>query len=62
MPNPSVLTNKICLNQSKVVYGTANPEFMRQSELFHNLYVWFKYDLGQKYQAPQVRPDQGSNS
>ena len=23
---------------------------------------WFKYDLGQKYQAPQVRPDWGSNS
>ena len=23
---------------------------------------WFKYDLGQKYQAPQVRPDRGSNS
>ena len=22
----------------------------------------FKYDLGQKYQAPQVRPDRGSNS
>ena len=26
------------------------------------MYVWFKYDLGQKYQAPQVRPDWGSNS
>ena len=26
------------------------------------LYVWFKYDLGQKYQAPQVRPDRDSNS
>ena len=26
------------------------------------LYFWFKYDLGQRYQAPQVRPDQGSNS
>ena len=25
-------------------------------------YFWFKYDLGQKYQAPQVRPDWGSNS
>ena len=23
---------------------------------------WFKYYLGQKYQAPQVRPDRGSNS
>ena len=23
---------------------------------------WFKYDLGQKHQAPQVRPDRGSNS
>ena len=23
---------------------------------------WFKYDLGQKYYAPQVRPDLGSNS
>ena len=27
-----------------------------------NIYFWFKYDLGQKYYAPQVRPDQGSNS
>ena len=25
-------------------------------------YFWFKYDLGQKYQAPQARPDRGSNS
>ena len=25
-------------------------------------YFWFKYDLGQKYHAPQVRPDRGSNS
>ena len=25
-------------------------------------YIWFKYDLGQKYHTPQVRPDQGSNS
>ena len=23
---------------------------------------WFKYDVGQKYHAPQVRPDRGSNS
>ena len=26
------------------------------------LHFWFRYDLGQKYYAPQVRPDQGSNS
>ena len=26
------------------------------------IYFWFKYDLGQKYYAPQVQPDQGSNS
>ena len=25
-------------------------------------YVWFKYDLGQKYHAPQVQPGQGMNS
>ena len=24
--------------------------------------VWFKYDLGQKYQAPQVQPSRGLNS
>ena len=24
--------------------------------------VWFKYDLEQKYYAPQVRPEQGLNS
>ena len=23
---------------------------------------WFKYDLGQKYYAPQVQPNRGSNS
>ena len=27
-----------------------------------DLYWWIKYDLGQKYYAPQVRPDWGSNS
>ena len=27
----------------------------------YNLYFWFKYDLGQKYHAPQVLPDRGSN-
>ena len=27
----------------------------------YDWYVWFKYDLGRKYHAPQVRPDQGSN-
>ena len=26
------------------------------------LYVWFKYDLGQKYYAPQIRPSRGSIS
>ena len=26
------------------------------------LYVYFKHDLGQKYYAPQVRPNRGSNS
>ena len=27
-----------------------------------HLYFWFKYNSGQKYYAPQVQPDQGSNS
>ena len=26
------------------------------------IYVWFKYDLGQKYHAPQVQPGRGLNS
>ena len=26
------------------------------------VYVWFKYDLGQKYHAPQVQPSRGLNS
>ena len=30
--------------------------------IFIVLYIWFRYDLGQKYYAPQVWPDQGSNS
>ena len=25
-------------------------------------YVWFKYDLGQKYHTPQVQPGRGLNS
>ena len=29
---------------------------------FLHLYVWFKYDLGQKYHTPQVQPGQGLNS
>ena len=28
----------------------------------YSIIFWFKYDLGQTYQAPQVRPDRGSNS
>ena len=28
----------------------------------NNHYFWFVYDLGQKYHAPQVRPNRGSNS
>ena len=28
----------------------------------YEFYFWFKYDLGQKYYAPQVRPEWGSNS
>ena len=27
-----------------------------------NIYVWFKYNLGQKYHAPQVQPRRGLNS
>ena len=30
--------------------------------LKQNLYVWFTYDLGQKYHAPQVQPGRGLNS
>ena len=33
-----------------------------QELIYLHLYFLFKYDLGQKYQAPQVRPDRGSNS
>ena len=29
---------------------------------FQLCFVWLKYDLGQKYQAPQVRPNRGSDS
>ena len=34
------------------------------TQVSHNRYtcIWFKYDLGQKYYAPQVRPNWGSNS
>ena len=29
---------------------------------FYHFYIWFKYDLGQKYYAHLLRPDWGSNS
>ena len=32
------------------------------SRIYVNSYVWLKYDLGQKYYAPQIRPSRGSNS
>ena len=36
--------------------------FLNHSVPMFILYFWFKYDLGQKYYAPQVRPDRGSHS
>ena len=30
--------------------------------MFTNIYFWFHYDLGQKYQAPKVRLERVSNS
>ena len=30
--------------------------------IYLHSYVWFKYDLGQKYCAPQIQPEQGLNS
>ena len=30
--------------------------------IFLHEYFWFKYDLGQRYHAPQVQPDRGLNS
>ena len=36
--------------------------FLSQKLLFHHLYFLIKYDLGQKYCAPQVQPNRGSNS
>ena len=34
----------------------------KRASSFVLYYNWFKYDLRQKYHAPQVRPDLGSNS
>ena len=53
----------ICITKNKLVII---PDVPRPGGPFSNrnlhLYVWFKYDLGQMYYAPQVRPDRGSNS
>ena len=35
---------------------------MFATSIHGHICVWFKYDLGQKYYAPQVRPNRGSNS
>ena len=37
-----------------------NANLNKRSHLYK--YFWFKYNLGQKYHAPQVRPDWGSDS
>ena len=43
------------LHVTETIYSALN----RKDE--HIIYFWFKYDLGQKHYAPQVRPDRGSN-
>ena len=47
-----------------VTYPIMRFIYSRQTALLAitSILVWFKYDLGQKYCAPQVRPNQGSNS
>ena len=34
----------------------------RVLDIHKNRQFWFKYDLGQKYEAPKVRPDRDLNS
>ena len=60
----------------KVVYKTVNlyysfPEdqikiiswsYQQKTNWQRVKYIWFNYDLVQKYYTPQVQPDQGSNS
>ena len=41
---------------------TVWPHWHQFSMEEHYRYIWFKYDLEQKYYAPQVRPNRGSNS
>ena len=38
------------------------PLFLLLISLALRKYVWFKYDLGQKYYAPQLQPGRGLNS
>ena len=38
------------------------PSVLNSCGIVWHFYVWFKYDLGQKYHAPQVQPCLGLNS
>ena len=47
---------------STIEKGCQNMLFLSKFSGKHYSYLWFKYDLGQKYHVPEVQPDRGSNS
>ena len=53
-------TPNISLWNIRYLLSTVHSNMIWFSE--NTIYIWFKYDLGQKYYAPQVQPHQGSNS
>ena len=44
------------------VWGGEGIYYLESEHFKVPLYFWIKYDLGQKYYTPIVRPDRGSNS
>ena len=52
----------ICLKICSSICEPVSASFKTCSTTALELYAWFKYNLRQKYHAPQVRLDWGSNS
>ena len=52
--------HRTCTSTQQKAYHSILAHLHRNPHYYK--YFWFKYDLGQKYYAPQVKPDQHSNS
>ena len=54
------------LKELQAKYGKALEDNENLAEVstqyIYAIYLWFKYDVGQRYYTSQVRPDRGLNS